>query len=161
MFDAEGKTNIQYAEVSTVDGFQGREKEVIILSLVRANPKKEVGFLSDERRLNVAITRAKRLLIIVGDSSTTTTQPFIKTIYDSFASNGVVHTTNDAISALKMDGVDETCLTQFFNSGAYKNASNLSKPKVEGSSSKDDTDPTQTKAKKKKKKKKTSQAEPS
>ncbi len=57
-------------EVKTVDGFQGREKEVIIISLVRSNPEEEIGFLDDLRRLNVAITRAKRKLIIVGDSKT-------------------------------------------------------------------------------------------
>lgn len=54
-------------EVSTIDGFQGREKEVIIISLVRSNENIEIGFLKDERRLNVAITRPKRQLCIVGD----------------------------------------------------------------------------------------------
>ena len=57
-----------YCEVSTVDGFQGREKEVIIISMVRSNDSYSVGFLSDERRLNVAITRAKKLCIIIGNS---------------------------------------------------------------------------------------------
>lgn len=54
-------------EISTVDGFQGREKEVIILSLVRSNDKFEIGFLREERRLNVAITRPKKQLCVVGN----------------------------------------------------------------------------------------------
>ncbi|EGW35223.1 uncharacterized protein SPAPADRAFT_53535 [Spathaspora passalidarum NRRL Y-27907] len=54
-------------EISTVDGFQGREKEVIILTLVRSNESREIGFLSDQRRLNVAITRPKRQLCVIGD----------------------------------------------------------------------------------------------
>jgi predicted DNA helicase len=57
-------------EIKTVDGFQGREKEIIILSLVRNNDSGNIGFLSDYRRLNVAITRARRKLMIVGHKPT-------------------------------------------------------------------------------------------
>ncbi|MCK8826176.1 IGHMBP2 family helicase [Natroniella acetigena] len=57
-------------EVNTVDGFQGREKEVIVLSLVRSNSKGNIGFLRDVRRLNVSLSRAKKKLIVIGDSST-------------------------------------------------------------------------------------------
>ncbi|KAG7874381.1 hypothetical protein KL938_004996 [Ogataea parapolymorpha] len=57
-------------EISTVDGFQGREKEVIILSLVRSNDSHDVGFLNDYRRMNVSISRAKRQLCVVGDMET-------------------------------------------------------------------------------------------
>lgn len=57
-------------EVKTVDGFQGREKEIIIISLVRSNNKNKIGFLKDLRRLNVSITRARRKLIIIGNSQT-------------------------------------------------------------------------------------------
>lgn len=62
-------------EVKTVDGYQGREKEVIVLSFVRSNERGELGFLRDLRRLNVSLTRAKRKLIAVGDSSTLSTHP--------------------------------------------------------------------------------------
>ena len=64
------KINKDDLEVKTVDGFQGREKDIIILSFVRSNRKNIIGFLEDLRRLNVSITRAKKKLIMVGDSDT-------------------------------------------------------------------------------------------
>jgi superfamily I DNA and/or RNA helicase len=63
-------------EIDTVDGFQGREKEVIVISMVRSNPEGEVGFLANERRMNVALTRARRKLLVVGDSATLAAHPF-------------------------------------------------------------------------------------
>ncbi|MBR5954137.1 MAG: IGHMBP2 family helicase, partial [Methanobrevibacter sp.] len=62
-------------EVKTVDGFQGREKEIIIISTVRSNDNENIGFLRDLRRLNVAITRAKRKLIIIGHKDTLISNP--------------------------------------------------------------------------------------
>jgi len=70
------RNNVDNLEINTVDGFQGREKELIILSLVRSNCNKNIGFLRDLRRLNVAMTRAKRKLILVGDSSTIKSHEF-------------------------------------------------------------------------------------
>ncbi len=63
-------------EVDTVDGFQGREKEAVVASLVRSNPEGEIGFLGDVRRMNVTLTRARRKLILIGDSATVTSHPF-------------------------------------------------------------------------------------
>ena len=63
-------------EVDTVDGFQGREKEAVVVSLVRANETGEVGFLADVRRMNVAITRARSKLVVVGDGATVARHPF-------------------------------------------------------------------------------------
>jgi ATP-dependent RNA/DNA helicase IGHMBP2 len=57
-------------EIGTVDGLQGREKEAIVVSLVRSNEHGEVGFLAELRRLNVALTRARRHLTVIGDSAT-------------------------------------------------------------------------------------------
>jgi superfamily I DNA and/or RNA helicase len=56
-------------EVNSIDGFQGQEKQVIYISLVRSNAKADIGFLKDERRINVAITRAQQKLILIGDSA--------------------------------------------------------------------------------------------
>ncbi|NPA79886.1 MAG: IGHMBP2 family helicase [Thermotogae bacterium] len=75
-------------EVKTVDGFQGREKEVIVVSFVRSNPRREIGFLADVRRLNVAITRPKRKLITVGDSRTLSIHPTYRDFIDYTRSKG-------------------------------------------------------------------------
>jgi ATP-dependent RNA/DNA helicase IGHMBP2 len=63
-------------DVGTVDSFQGREAEVILVDLVRSNERAEIGFLADTRRMNVAITRARSLLIILGDSATIGAHPY-------------------------------------------------------------------------------------
>jgi superfamily I DNA and/or RNA helicase len=64
------------AEVDTVDAFQGREKDAVLLSLTRSNGRGELGFLNDLRRINVALTRARRHLFVVGDSATLGGHPY-------------------------------------------------------------------------------------
>ena len=68
--------------VNTVDGFQGQERDVILISLVRANDTGQIGFLRDLRRMNVAMTRARMKLFILGDAPTLTRHPFYKQLYD-------------------------------------------------------------------------------
>ena len=68
--------------VNTVDGFQGQERDIILISLVRSNDGCDIGFLRDLRRMNVAITRARMKLIILGSSETMTSHPFYKKLYE-------------------------------------------------------------------------------
>jgi superfamily I DNA and/or RNA helicase len=67
--------------VNTVDGFQGQERDIIVVSLVRSNDEGQIGFLRDLRRMNVAITRARMKLIIIGDRSTMISHPFYRKLY--------------------------------------------------------------------------------
>ena len=73
-------------EIDTVDGFQGREKEVIIFTMVRSNERREIGFLADTRRTNVALTRARRKLIVIGDSATLAAHRFYEGMLENFES---------------------------------------------------------------------------
>lgn len=75
---------IPSVEVDTVDGFQGREKEAVVISLVRSNQDNEIGFLADTRRMNVALTRARKKLIVVGDSSTLGGNEFYASLFGYF-----------------------------------------------------------------------------
>ncbi len=84
------KKHISEVEVKSVDGFQGREKQVIIISLVRSNAEEQIGFLKDHRRINVAITRAKRKLIIVGDSTTISSDPLLSRLIEYIGENGKI-----------------------------------------------------------------------
>ena len=68
--------------INTVDGFQGQERDVILISLVRANDTGQIGFLRDLRRMNVAITRARMKLFILGDAPTLTRHPFYKRLFN-------------------------------------------------------------------------------
>jgi hypothetical protein len=79
-------------EIDSVDGFQGREKEAVVLSLVRSNREGEVGFLADVRRMNVALTRARRKLLVVGDSATLASHPFYQALFEYFERIGAYQT---------------------------------------------------------------------
>lgn len=85
-------TEKSHVEVKTVDGFQGREKEAVILSLVRTNREGNLGFLTDKRRLNVAVSRARRFLGVVGDSVTVSNDETIKSLLDYIEEHGTVLT---------------------------------------------------------------------
>lgn len=79
-------------EVDSVDGFQGREKEAVVISLVRSNREGEIGFLEDVRRMNVALTRARRKLLVIGDSATLATHPFYGRLLEYVELHGVYRT---------------------------------------------------------------------
>ena len=81
-----GQLNVIGLEIDTVDGFQGREKEVIIFTMVRSNERREIGFLADTRRTNVALTRARRKLIVIGDSATLAAHRFYEGMLENFES---------------------------------------------------------------------------
>jgi len=74
--------------VNTVDGFQGQERDVVMISMVRGNDDGRIGFLNDLRRMNVAITRARMKLIVLGDTTTLAHTPFYKRLIEHFAENG-------------------------------------------------------------------------
>lgn len=89
--------------VNTIDGFQGQERDVVLISLVRANEEGNIGFLRELRRMNVAMTRAKMKLIIVGAADTLTRHPFYKKLYEYVERDGKIERPTQA-----EEGVTET-----------------------------------------------------
>lgn len=76
------ETSIEHISVKTIDGFQGEERDVIYISLVRSNSNSEIGFLGDIRRMNVALTRARKKLVVMMDTSTIGNHPFYKSFIE-------------------------------------------------------------------------------
>lgn len=87
-----GKNNVKSLSVKTIDGFQGEERDVIYISLVRSNDKHEIGFLNDLRRMNVAITRAKKKLVVIGDSATIGASDFYRKFLEYCEKHGLYRT---------------------------------------------------------------------
>jgi len=86
---------LMFVEVNTIDGFQGREKDIIIMSLVRSNHKGSIGFLKDLRRLNVALTRASCQLIVIGNEKTVSNNETYKRFIDFVKEKGEYLTEKD------------------------------------------------------------------
>jgi ATP-dependent RNA/DNA helicase IGHMBP2 len=79
-------------KINTIDAFQGQERDVIYISLVRSNGKGEIGFLKDYRRMNVAMTRARKLLVVIGDSATIGAHDFYRAFMDYADLHGAYQT---------------------------------------------------------------------
>jgi superfamily I DNA and/or RNA helicase len=89
--------SISDVEVNTVDGFQGREKEVIVISTVRSNDTRQVGFLADKRRMNVAVTRARRQCILIGNSETLQADAFLRGLVEHFQEHGAYRSAQEVL----------------------------------------------------------------
>lgn len=83
------KTKLQSLSIKTIDGFQGEERDIIYISLVRSNDAHEIGFLNDLRRMNVAITRARKKLVVIGDSATIGSSNFYQSFLEYCEKNGM------------------------------------------------------------------------
>ncbi|XP_064423383.1 DNA-binding protein SMUBP-2 [Latimeria chalumnae] len=110
-------------EIKSVDGFQGREKEAVVLSLVRSNTKGEVGFLAEDRRINVAVTRARRHLAVVCDTQTVSCHKFLKSLVDYMTEHGEVRTAFEYLD----DIVPQNCSHQASDSHCEPQGQNKAK----------------------------------
>ncbi len=79
-------------DINTIDGFQGQESDVVYITLVRSNRHQNIGFLKDHRRMNVALTRARQQLIVIGDSATIGTDSFYEAFLDYCEKEGSYQT---------------------------------------------------------------------
>ncbi|KAK6053570.1 hypothetical protein COOONC_08924, partial [Cooperia oncophora] len=83
--------NAAEVSVNTVDSFQGQEREVVVFSMVRHNPEQIIGFLQNERRLNVAITRAKRQFVLIGSARMMKRNRHLRSLLSTIQSCGKIH----------------------------------------------------------------------
>ncbi|MEO0584841.1 MAG: AAA domain-containing protein [Bacteroidota bacterium] len=90
----------QYITINTVDGFQGQERDVIYISLVRSNKRGEIGFLQDIRRMNVALTRARKRLVVIGDSATLGSHHFYEDFFNYIDKIGAYHSAWELMETL-------------------------------------------------------------
>ena len=88
---------LQAINVNTIDSFQGQERDVIYISLARSNPDNTIGFLSEIRRMNVAMSRARMKLVVIGDSATVAQFPFYEDFINYVESNGSYKTVWDFV----------------------------------------------------------------
>ncbi|XP_075529451.1 DNA-binding protein SMUBP-2-like isoform X1 [Dermacentor variabilis] len=89
-------------EIRSVDGFQGREKDAVVMSFVRSNDTGTVGFLAEDRRINVAVTRARRHLAVVCDSTTMSRHDFLRSLVDYISDEGEVRSAREYTSDLEL-----------------------------------------------------------
>lgn len=90
--ESEAELNELPLTINTIDGFQGQERDLVYISLVRSNEKGDIGFLKDYRRMNVAMTRARKQLVVIGDSATIGNDSFYQSFLDYCEKNGTYQT---------------------------------------------------------------------
>ncbi|XP_075784448.1 DNA-binding protein SMUBP-2 [Pelodiscus sinensis] len=123
-------------EIKSVDGFQGREKEAVVLSFVRSNRKGEVGFLAEDRRINVAVTRARRHVAVICDSRTVGSQAFLKRLVDYLSEHGEVRTAFEYLNDIVPDNYSHESSQSQGEQGPKTNTASAPKPKAENQKSK-------------------------
>ncbi|XP_067396552.1 DNA-binding protein SMUBP-2 isoform X1 [Emydura macquarii macquarii] len=129
-------------EIKSVDGFQGREKEAVVLSFVRSNRKGEVGFLAEDRRINVAVTRARRHVAVICDSRTVSNQAFLKRLVDYLSEHGEVRTAFEYLDDIVPENYSHESSQGHGEQGVGPKTSTASVPKPQSEGQKTKSNPT-------------------